>query len=234
MTGGRRVTEAMTTLHTPVTSPAAAVASVTDGANVLVGGWGGMGVPAAVLEALAASEVSGLTVVTNNCGMGRKDIGMLFDAGKISRAIASFPTHPGATGFRTALEAGEVELELVPQGTLVERLRCAGAGLGGFFTPTAAGTALAEGKEERIIDGRLQVFETALRGDVALIHAAEGDAFGNLRYRYAGGAFNATMAAAADLVIAEIETYREEPIPPGEVETPGIFVDRLVVTGGAA
>ncbi|MGH8915782.1 MAG: CoA transferase subunit A [Acidimicrobiia bacterium] len=218
----------------PVVTAEEAVLSISPGAVVLVGGWGGVGVPGELISALAGADVSSLTVVSNNCGTGHpRDIGLLFAAGKVRKAVTSFPTHPAAEPFRRALAEGGLDLELVPQGTLVERIRCGGSGLGGFFTPTSAGTPLGEGKEERVLDGRLQVFEPALRGDVALIHAWEGDEYGNLRFRYAAGAFNSTMATAADFVIAEVESLSSTPLPPDQVDTAGIFVDALVLRSGS-
>jgi 3-oxoadipate CoA-transferase, alpha subunit len=222
------------TLAKPILTAAEAVEGIADGSVVFVGGWGGVGVPHALLTALAATSVSGLVVVTNNCGMGQRgDVGVLFEAGRVRKAITSFPIHPAGVEFRDALARDEVEVDLVPQGTLVERMRAAGAGLGGFFTPTSAGTPLGEGKEERTIDGRLQVFETALHGDVALVHGHRADTYGNLRYRYAAGAFNSTMAMAAKRVIVEVDELASEPLDPEQVDTAGIFVDSLTVIGAS-
>lgn len=221
------------TLVKPVLDAQEAVAVVGDGDVVLVGGWGGAGVPSELLLALARNGAAGLSLVTNNCGMGHDgDVGVLFAAGKIARVVTSFPTHPDAVAFREQLELGVLDVELVPQGTLVERLRSGGAGIGGFYTPTAAGTTLAAEKEERVLGGRPHVLEIALRGDVALVHASHADVYGNLRYQFAAGGFNATMATAADTVVAEVDELLDEPLPPDEIDTPGIFVDVLSMTGG--
>lgn len=212
-----------------------AVADVVDGSVVLVGGWGGIGVPDLLLQALAEAGPTRLTVITNNCGMGMPgDIGVLFRAGLVRRAIATYPSHPDAKDFLDRLERGEVELEVVPQGTLAERIRAAGAGLGGFYTPTGAGTQLAEGRETRVIDGKEHLFEEPLFGDVALVKASQVDAVGNLRFRYAARSFNPLMAMAARLTIVQAdELVPVGSIPPDDVHLPGLFVDRILVAGEA-
>lgn len=210
-----------------------AVADVQDGAVLLVGGFGGRGVPTRLIPGIARRGVKKLTVVSNNLGMGKEgDLGILFRNGQVSKAKASFPIRPGSDDFKAAFERGEVELEVIPQGTLAERIRAAGAGLGGFFTPTGVGTVLAEGKEVREMDGRLYVFERPLPGDFALIHARRADRYGNLRYHRGARNFNPVMAMGAKVTIVEVE----ELVPLGEldpedVHTPGIFVDRVVVVG---
>lgn len=210
----------------------AAVAEVRDGDVVLVGGFGNSGVPMRLVEALARLGRRNLTVVSNNCGTGEAGLALLFKHHLVSRACASFPAQAGNDHFRAAFESGECELELIPQGTMAERLRAAAAGLGGFFTPTAAGTELAEGKETREIDGRAYVFEKPLRGDVALVTAQLGDRLGNLRHRLASRNFNPVMAMAARLTIAQVEHIVEPgEIAPDDVHTPGIFVDRVVEVG---
>ncbi|WP_049564056.1 CoA transferase subunit A [Streptomyces sp. SBT349] len=217
-----------------VSDPAAAVAGVRDGAVVLVGGWGGIGVPEELIGAVAASGVTDLVLASNNCGMGRPgDVGQLFRNGQVRRAIATFPAHPAATDFRTRFENGEVELELIPQGTLAERLRAAGAGLGGFFTPTGAGTRLTAGRETRVIDGLPHILEPPLRGDMALIKADQADGLGNLRFRYAARGLNPIMAMAARTTVVQAdELVPVGGIHPDDVHLPGIFVDRVLVTGG--
>ena len=211
----------------------AAVAEVRDGDTVLVGGFGSSGVPARLIEALAGLGRRNLTVVSNNCGTGEDGLALLFKHHLVSRACASFPAQAGNHHFRAAFESGECQLELIPQGTMAERLRAAAAGLGGFFTPTAAGTELAAGKETREIDGRTYVFEKPLAGDVALVCAQLGDRLGNLRHRLASRNFNPVMAMAARLTIAEVERVVEPgEIDPDDVHTPGIFVDRVVEVGG--
>lgn len=206
-----------------------AVAGVGDGDVVLVGGFGNSGVPMALIDALVRLGRRGLTVVSNNCGIGEEGLALLFKHHLVARACASFPAQAGNHHFVAAYEAGECQLELIPQGTLAERLRAAASGLGGFFTPTGAGTELAAGKETREIDGRTCVFERPLRGDVALVTAHLGDRFGNLRHRLSARNFNSVMAMAARLTIAQVD----EVVPPGAIEpddvhTPGIFVDRVV------
>lgn len=214
------------------TSVEAAVAEVRDGDVVLVGGFGNSGVPMRLVEALARLGRRQLTVVSNNCGTGETGLALLFKHHLVRRACASFPAQAGNDHFRAAFETGECELELIPQGTMAERLRAAAAGLGGFFTPTAAGTELAEGKETREIDGRTYVFEKPLHGDVALVTAHLGDRLGNLRHRLAGRNFNPVMAMAARLTIAQVDRIVEPgEIAPDDVHTPGIFVDRVVEVG---
>jgi 3-oxoadipate CoA-transferase alpha subunit len=220
-----------------VTRPGEVLRDVPDDAVVLVGGWGGVGIPTVLIDAFAQAHPAraNMTVVSNNCGTGTpNDVGRLFAADLVKKVITSFPTHPGATYFRTQVESGRVEVELVPQGTLVERLRSGGVGLGGFYTPTAAGTELAAGKRVAVLDGRPQVFEAALKGDVALVHAWKGDRFGNLRYRGAGRAFNSVMAMNAGTVIAQVEEFVDGAMDPDDIHTSGIFVDHVLVVGAAA
>lgn len=214
-----------------VTTAREAVAGVGDGSVVLVGGWGGIGVPELLISALADAAPTGLTVVTNNCGMGVPgDVGELFRAGLVAKAVATFPTHPGAKDFLERLDRGEVELEIVPQGTLAERIRAAGAGLGGFYTPTGVGTRLAEGHETRLIGGREHLFEEPLPGDVALVRASQADPMGNLRFRFAARGFNPLMAMAAQLTVVEAdELVPVGAIAPDDVHLPGLFVDRILV-----
>lgn len=213
-------------------SAAEAVAAVRDGDTVLVGGFGNGGVPMHLIEALVGTGRRRLTVVSNNCGTGEVGLALLFKHHMVARACASFPAQAGNDHFRAAYESGECELELVPQGTMAERLRAAAAGLGGFFTPTGAFTDLAEGKETREIDGRTYVFEKPLRGDVALVSAHLGDRFGNLRHRFASRNFNPVMAMAARHTIAQVRRVVEPgAIEPDDVHTPGIFVDAVVEVG---
>lgn len=212
-----------------------AVADIPDGASIAVGGFGDIGVPMQLIDALVRRGVKNLTIIANNAGTGDRGLALLFKYGMVRRLYASFPAQRGADHFRRAFEAGEVELELVPQGTLAERLRAAGAGLGGFYTPTGVGTVIAAGKEVREIDGRTYVFEKALRPDVALVKAHIGDRFGNLRYRLASRNFNPVMAMAARLTIAQVE--RIVPlgsIDPDDIHTAGVWVDRVVAVGGGS
>ncbi len=211
----------------PLITPSEAAALVKDGDTVLVGGFGMTGNPTQVLHALAESDVGGLTYIANNVGEPGLGGGRLLRNGQIKKAIGSFFTsNPEAVA---AAQSGEIEFEVVPQGTMTEAIRAGGAGIGGFYTPTAAGTVLSEGRETKRIDGRLHVFQPALRADVALIRAWTADTAGNLAYRMTEQNFNRAMATAADLVIAEVETC----LPAGElaseaVHTPGCYVDYLV------
>lgn len=206
-----------------------AVAGVFDGATILLGGFGDPGLPGQILEALRLQGAKGLTVVHNGAGGGTHSLGGLIHDGKVRKLIASFPSNPGNSSFQEKYLKGEIELEIVPQGTLAERIRAAGAGLGGFFTPTGAGTDLAAGKETRVIDGREMVFEKALHADFAFVRAYRGDRLGNLNYRMAMRNFNVPMCTAAKHVVAEIdELVPLGGIDPENVHTPGIFVDHVV------
>ena len=211
-----------------------AVSGVRDGDVVLIGGFGAVGVPVHLIDALVRLGRRDLTIVSNNCGTGETGLALLFKHHLVSKAYASFPAQAGNHHFVAAYESGECRLELVPQGTLAERLRAAAAGLGGFFTPTGAGTELMAGKETREIDGRMHVFELPLRGDVALVTAQRGDRFGNLRHRRSSRNFNPVMAMAARLTVAQVEeVVAPGTIDPDDVHTPGIFVDKVVPIGGA-
>jgi 3-oxoadipate CoA-transferase alpha subunit len=211
-----------------------AVACIQDGATVLVSGFGGSGIPGALLDALLARGVGDLTIVNNNAGNGDTGIAALIRAGRVRKVICSHPRSNNAEAFIDAYRAGKVGLECVPQGTLVERMRAAGAGLGPFFTPTAYGTALAEGKEARLIDGVGYVLEQPLRGDVALVKAHRADRWGNLVYRYAGRNFGPVMCTAARHTIVQVdEIVPLGSLPPEQVMTPGVFVDAVVPTGAS-
>lgn len=212
-----------------VPSTAEALAGVPDGATVLVGGFGSSGVPVELVHALVEQGARELTLVTNNAGSGETDVAALLREGRVRRIICSYPRSAGSVWFERLYRAGEIELELVPQGTLSERMRAAGAGLGGFFTPAGADSLLAAGKEVRVIDGRRHVFEQPLRGDVALVKASRADRWGNLVYHAAARNFGPTMATAAALTVVQVR----EVLPLGELDpecvvTPGIFVDRVV------
>lgn len=212
-----------------------AVADIPDGASILVGGFGDIGVPFGLVDALVRRHVRNLTVIANNAGSGERGLALLFKYHLVRRLYASFPNVRGSHHFQAALAAGEVEVELVPQGSLAERIRAAGAGLGGFYTPTGVGTVTAVGKELREIDGRTYVFEKALGADVALVKAHLGDRLGNLRYRLASRNFNPIMAMAARLTIAQVaRVVPVGAIDPDDVHTPGVFVDRVVAVGGGA
>jgi len=212
-----------------VRSLAEAVAGIKDGSVVLTGGFGGAGSPEALYGALLEQGAKDLTIVNNNAGTGRTGLAGLMDAGRVSKIICSFPRSSGSVVFEELYREGRIELELVPQGILSERMRCAAAGLGGFWSPTGVGTRLAEGKEEREIDGKRYVLERPLKGDVALLKADRGDRWGNLTYNKSARNLNPTMAQAADLSIVQIREFVElGQIDPEHVVTPGIFIDRMV------
>ena len=208
---------------------AEAVAGVRDGSVVLCAGFGGAGLPDALCEALVEEGARDLTIVANNAGTGRRGLAALLAAGQVKKIICSFPRSSGSVVFEELYAQGKIELELVPQGTMSERMRCAAAGLGGYYSPVSVGTRLAEGKEHREIDGRMHVLEKPLKGDVALIAAERGDRWGNLVYRKSARNFNPTMAMAADLAIAQVRHIVElGELDPENIITPGIFIDRLV------
>jgi 3-oxoadipate CoA-transferase alpha subunit len=195
----------------------------------MIGGFGTAGLPDELVDALIAQGARGLTVVNNNAGNGDTGLAALIAAGRVRKIVCSFPRQSDSWHFDRAYRAGTLELELVPQGNLAERIRAAGAGIGGFFTPTGYGTALAEGKEVREIDGRMHVYETALHADVALIRAERGDRWGNLTYRMTARNFGPVMAMAARTTIATVhELVPLGGLDPEAIVTPGIFVQRVV------
>jgi 3-oxoadipate CoA-transferase alpha subunit len=212
-----------------VASVADALADVQDGATVLIGGFGLAGHPVALIDGLLDQGARDLAIVSNNAGNGDAGLAALIAAGRVRKVTCSFPRQVDSWHFDRAYRAGEVELELVPQGNLAERLRAAGVGIGGFFTPTGVGTSLAEGKEHRVIDGREYVLEYPIRGDVALVGAWKGDRWGNLQYRETSRNFNPLMAAAATTAIAQVDHV----VPLGELDpeavgSPGLYIDRVV------
>jgi len=212
-----------------VNTLADALAGVKDGSTVLIGGFGSVGQPDALLEALIEQGAKGLTCVANNAGTGRAGLARLMELGRVEKIICSFPRSAGSTVFEELYREGKIELEIVPQGTMAERMRAAGAGIPAFYTATSHGTLLAKGKEEREFDGRHYVMERALKADVALIEAWEADRWGNLTYNLSGRNFNPVMAMAADLTIAQVQHIVElGAIDPEKVATPGIFVNRVV------
>ncbi len=211
---------------------AAAVAGVPDGAIVLVSGFGEVGIANDLIEALVEQGASDLTVVANNAGAGDSGVAALLRAGRVRRVICSYPRSRGSTWFEYRYGRQEVELEVVPQGVLSERIRAAGAGIGAFYSPTGVGTVLGEGKETRVLDGRPHVLEHPLRGDVALIKGSLGDRWGNLTYHATARNYAPTMAMAAALTIAQVDRVVElGAIDPEIVFTPGIYVDRVVAVG---
>ena len=210
-----------------------ALAGIRDGSVILVGGFGNAGSPIPLLEALIDQGASDLTIVSNNAGEGDFGLAALIRAGHVSKIICSYPRSSGSVIFEELYGQGKIDLEVVPQGTLSERMRAAGAGIGGFYTPTSAGTLLAKGKETREIEGKLHVLELPLKGDVALIKADLADRWGNLTYNKSARNFGPTMAMAADLTIAQVRQIVDlGEISPELVVTPGIFVDRVVTEGG--
>jgi 3-oxoadipate CoA-transferase alpha subunit len=210
-------------------SAEAALAGLTDGATVMIGGFGGAGQPAELIDALIAQGARELTIVNNNAGNGETGLAALLKAGRVRKIVCSFPRQVDSQVFDGLYRAGKLELELVPQGNLAERIRAAGAGIGGFFTPTGYGTDLAKGKETRFLDGRWMVFETPIHADLALIKAERGDRWGNLVYRKTARNFGPIMAMAAKTTVASVhEVVPLGALDPEHVVTPGIFVQRVV------
>ncbi len=206
-----------------------AMAGIKDGSTVLIGGFGAVGQPDELIEALIEQGAKDLVCVANNAGNGRVGLAKLMELGRVRKIICSFPRSAGSVVFEELYRAGKIELEIVPQGTMAERMRAAGAGVPAFFTATSVGTILAHGKEEREFGGRKYVMEHALKGDVALVEGWEGDRWGNLTYRASGRNFNPVMAMAADLTIAQVSHLRElGELVPENVHTPGIFVNRVI------
>ncbi|WP_375481650.1 3-oxoacid CoA-transferase subunit A [uncultured Jatrophihabitans sp.] len=207
----------------------AALAGVADGSTVLVGGFGLAGMPFDLIEALIRQGAKELTIVSNNAGNGEVGIAALLAAGRVRKVVCSFPRQSDSYVFDELYRSGRVELEVVPQGNLAERIRAAGAGIGAFFCPTGVGTPLTEGKETRVIDGREYALEYPIRGDVALIAAHRSDRMGNLVYRKTARNFGPVMATAATTVVVQVsEIVDTGLLDPEAVVTPGIFVDRVV------
>jgi 3-oxoadipate CoA-transferase alpha subunit len=207
----------------------AAVAGIADGSTVLIGGFGMAGMPVELIDALIRQGASELTVVNNNAGNGDTGLAALLAMGRVRKVICSFPRQHDSWVFDGLYRDGRIELELVPQGNLAERMRAAGAGIGAFFCPTGAGTPLAKGKETREIDGRIYVLESPIRGDVALVGALKSDRMGNLVYRKTARNFGPVMATAAAVTIAQVrEVVDTGELDPEAIVTPSIFVDRVV------
>ncbi|MBV8260902.1 MAG: 3-oxoacid CoA-transferase subunit A [Paraburkholderia sp.] len=218
-----------------VASAAAALSDVADGSTIMIGGFGSAGMPSELIDALIAQGARGLTIVNNNAGNGDTGLAALLKAKRVRKIICSFPRQTDSYVFDALYRAGEIELELVPQGNLAERIRAAGAGIGGFFTPTGYGTKLAEGKETRLIDGRHYVLESPLHADFALVKAFKGDRWGNLVYRKTARNFGPIMASAAKVAIAQVsEVVELGQLDPENIVTPGIFVQRVVEVPQAA
>lgn len=212
-------------------SLAAAVADIKDGSTVMIGGFGNAGMPRELIDALIEQGAGDLTIVNNNAGNGDTGLAALLAAGRVRKIICSFPRQADSHVFDALYRAGKIELELTPQGNLAERIRAAGAGIGGFFSPTGYGTLLAEGKETRLIDGRHYVLESPIHADFALIKALKGDRWGNLVYRKAARNFGPIMAMAAKCTIVQVtEVVALGELDPEVIITPGIFVQRVVQT----
>ena len=208
---------------------AAALADVPDGATVMIGGFGTAGQPDVLIDALIAQGARDLTIVNNNAGNGDVGLAALLAAGRVRKIICSFPRQTDSHHFDRLYREGRIELELVPQGNLAERIRAAGAGIGAFFTPTGYGTQLAEGKETREIDGRMYVLEQPIHADFALIKAERGDRWGNLTYRMTARNFGPVMAMAARCTVATVhEVVQLGQLDPEAIVTPGLFVQRVV------
>ena len=212
-----------------VESLEAAVADVRDGSTIMIGGFGTAGMPSELIDALIAQGSRDLTIVNNNAGNGDIGLAALLKAKRVKKIICSFPRQSDSYVFDGLYRAGEIELEVVPQGNLAERIRAAGAGIGGFFTPTGYGTLLAEGKETRLINGRNYVLEYPIHADFALIKAEKGDRWGNLVYRKTARNFGPIMASAANCSIVQVRHVVElGELDPEHIITPGIFVQRIV------
>ncbi len=206
-----------------------AVAGVQDGSTVLVSGFGGAGQPHELIDALIDQGAKDLVLVNNNAGNGETGIAKLMKLGRVRKIICSFPRQVDSHVFDGLFRAGKIELELVPQGTLAERIRAGGAGIGGFYTRTAVGTVLAEGKEIRKIDGEDYIYEPPIKADVALVKALRGDRWGNLVYRKTARNFGPVMATAAKLTVVQVyETVELGEMDPEAIVTPGIYVNRIV------
>ena len=212
-----------------VQSMADAMAGIKDGSVILVGGFGSIGQPNALIAGLIERGAKDLTIVANNSGVGHVGLAALLETRRVRKIVCSFPRTADPVVFEELWREGAIELECVPQGTMAERMRAAGAGIPAFYTATAAGTKLAEGKEEREFNGRAYILEEALRGDVALVEAWEADRWGNLTYKSSARNFNPVMATAADLTIVQAQHIVElGALDPEMIATPGIYVDRVV------
>jgi 3-oxoadipate CoA-transferase alpha subunit len=215
-----------------VADVATALDGIVDGATVLIGGFGLAGHPVALIDGLREQGATNLTIVCNNAGNGDTGLAALLAAGRVRKVVCSFPRQSDSYVFDGLYRAGRIELEVVPQGNLAERIRAGGAGIGGFFTPTGYGTMLAEGKETREIGDTWYVLEDPIRADVALIGGYLGDRLGNLVYRKTSRNFNPVMASAATLAVAQVDRVVEVgELDPESIVTPGIYIDRVVAVG---
>ena len=217
-------------INKQVPSIAAALDGIKDGATILCAGFGAVGAPDELIDGLLEQGARDLVIVSNNAGVGTKGLAALIDNNRVRKIICSYPRSDDPRAFDRAYKERRIELELVPQGTMSERMRCAAAGLGAFYSPVAVGTKLAAGKEMREINGKQYVLEIPLKGDVALLKANRADRWGNLSYRKSARNFNPVMAMAAELSIVQVKTIVElGEIDPESVHTPSIFVDRIVM-----
>jgi 3-oxoadipate CoA-transferase alpha subunit len=215
-----------------VSSVAAAVAGIPNGATVMIGGFGRAGQPVELIDALIEQGASGLTIVNNNAGNGDVGLAALLAKGRVKKIICSFPRQSDSWVFDGLYREGKIELELVPQGNLAERIRAAGAGIGAFYSPTAVGTPLAEGKESRVFDGREYLLELPIKADFALVSGYRADRWGNIVYRETARNFGPIMATAAATTIVQVDEIVElGALDPESVVTPGIFVNRVVAVG---
>lgn len=218
-----------------VRTMAEAMDGIADGSVILLGGFGSVGQSEALIDGLIEQGAKDLVIVANNAGTGRMGLARLMELGRVRRIVCSYPRSVGSVVFEELYRAGKLELEIVPQGTLAERIRAAGAGVGGFYTPTGVGTKLAEGKDTRMIDGRMMVLETALHGDVALVEAWQADRWGNLVFNKSGRNFNPVMATAGRLTVVQTHhIVKLGELDPEAIVTPGIFVNRVLHVPGAA
>ena len=211
-----------------VDSASKAVSDILDGATIMVGGFGDAGSPTELLEALAARRTRHLKIISNNAGNGDAGLARLFAQGQVEKITCSFPLTADPHAFKEAFERGGLEFELVPQGTLAERIRAGGAGLGGVITPTGVGTVFSEGKKTITLDSKEYLIESPLKADFALLKAWKADRWGNLIYRHAARNFNFVMATSASITIAQTKIIEPEGLSPDDVQTPSIFVDRVV------
>ena len=217
-------------INKEVQNIATAISDTNDGAVILSSGFGDAGAPISLLEALAKTDVKNLTIVSNNAGEGNYGLAALIKSGKVAKIICSYPISAGSIIFQNLYNQKKIQLNVVPQGTLSERMRAAGAGIGAFYTPTSAGTKLGEGKETRIIEGIEHVLEYPLKGDIALILAKKADRLGNIIYDKSARNFSPVMAMAATTTIVQVEELVEVgEMDPELIITPGIFIDRIFV-----
>ena len=218
-----------------IPSVAEALRDIADGSTIFISGFGGAGLPILLLDALLEQGAKNLTLISNNAGASGVGIAKLVSAGRVKKMVCSFPRQPESGAFDELYRAGKIELELVPQGTLAERIRAGGAGIGGFYTPTGFGTELAKGKDTREIDGVNYIFEKAIKADYALIKADKGDRWGNLTYHGTARNFGPVMATAARCTIAQVrEVVELGALDPENIVTPGIFVKRIVQMGAVS